>query len=340
MFSPVFEISFTVTLILLIILRPISFRFNLVDYPNNRKIHKGQIPLIGGISIFIGFFTAQIFINASDILSILIIFTSVLILLVGLCDDLINLRPRTKLFFQILILLIMIVFSDLKISSLGPLFFGEDIPILPFLSIPITIIAVIGLINAFNMIDGLDGIASGLAMISILGMLYHNINAAHSIFTNMLLAILFALIPFFFFNVTSISRIKVFLGDGGSLLLGYIIAWGLIYSAESIKSFSPIFSLWCVVVPLYDFFAVITIRILEKRPLFLADKDHLHHFLLNFNLSRRFIMILIITFAFLMLLMGIYLEKNMPHLSFQIFLAFFILFLFLRVFFRVGKMND
>lgn len=324
--------AFLTSLMLLIILRPIATKFNLVDYPSERKDHSGNIPLIGGICIFLGFLIPYFFIIGFNKFTGVLFITASLILIQGVWDDIANLQAKTKMAFQVFITTIMIYISDVKLESFGYLF-GTSYPIeLGILSIPITITAVVGLTNAINMIDGLDGLAASLSLIAIVGIICFNSNSEASYFTNILLGVGAALLPFLIFNISSFSTTKVFLGDGGSLFLGYVISWNLIYNAENVNNFNPSFALWCVAIPLYDFFTVIIIRTLDKRSLITANKDHIHHFLKNMGFSKKIILVIIIFFGIVVLLIGNFVEKNFPFLSFPVFLTLFLFYLYLRVF--------
>ena len=271
--------AFLTSLISLIILRPLAIKYNLIDYPTKRKHHVGNIPLVGGVSVFFGILVSYLFFIEFDKFSNVLLITASLILILGVCDDYIDLKARTKIIFQAFITIIMIYVTNVKIVTLGDLF-GISFPVyLGMLSIPITIIAVIALTNAINMIDGLDGLAAGIVLIAITGLIYFNQTTEFSSLTCILLVVPVALLPFIFFNMAPYSKIKVFLGDGGSLFLGYVISWALIYNAENINSFTPSFALWCVAIPVFDLFSTIISRIIKKQSIIGASRDHVHHFL-------------------------------------------------------------
>lgn len=331
----ILDIMFTsafITLLLILILRPIVFKIGLVDSPNERKKHVGDVPLIGGVSIWLAVLVSYFFIIEVNKFSSALLLTASLILIQGIWDDFKNLKATPKLGFQVLVTLIMIYISDVKLNSLGYLFMVPYSIELNILSIPITIIAIVGLTNAINMIDGLDGLAGSLVMISMIGLLFFNLRLENSSFSLLLLAITASLCPFMIFNVFTQAKLKIFLGDSGSLFLGYIISWSLIYSAENESNFNPSFALWCVAIPLIDFFTVIIIRINEKRSLTVANKDHVHHFLENLGFSKRKVVLLILSSGILLLLIGKLIEDNFPLLSFPIFFLLFLLYLFIRNF--------
>lgn len=327
-------IGFFSTLISIIVLRPLAIRIKLVDYPDYRKHHKGQIPLIGGLCIFVGFVVYLIY--TSTVSSTVEIFSisSLLILILGIYDDLIDLKPRIKLFIQLFLIAFTIYISDIKIESLG-FFFGVPYPLdLGFLSIPFSILSIVGLMNAFNMIDGLDGQAGSLSVIAIIGIFIFGLDRVGPGLYEMLITVFSALIAFLIFNFSPNNKLKIFLGDGGSLLLGFLISFSLIYCTQILKLFSPSYALWCVAIPLFDFFSVVILRKIEKQHLIKANRDHIHNFLEIFNLSKTYITSLTSVSGLLLLSLGYYLENNFPTFSFWVFIMLFNFYLSIRLYYR------
>ena len=323
--------AFLISLISLIILRPLAIKYNLVDYPTDRKNHIGNIPLVGGICVFLGLSISYLFFIEFDKFSTVLLITALLILIHGVWDDFANLKAKTKIAFQVFVSAIMIYVTDVKLESFGDLFGVSYHFHLGVFSVPITIIAVIALTNAINMIDGLDGLAAGIVLLAITGLICFRLTLEISPIFSFLLAAAFALFPFIIFNMSPYLKIKIFLGDGGSLFLGYIISWALIYSAENISNFTPSYSLWCIAIPLYDFLFVIIKRTLKKQSLITARKDHIHHFLEDLGLSKKLILLLTISSGFVMLLAGVFIENKYPDLSFSAFLILFLFYLFIRL---------
>ena len=192
-----FFISLVITLTSLIVLRPIAVKLKLVDYPDYRKQHKGQVPLIGGICISIGVCASQIYLNEINLVTGVILINALLILILGICDDILNLKAKTKLIIQLILVALTVYFSGIKIESLGFLFGFKYSLDLGFFSLPFTILAVVGLINAFNMIDGIDGQAAILIIIAISGMFLFNLHTIAPYLSNLLLSIWGGVNPFF-----------------------------------------------------------------------------------------------------------------------------------------------
>jgi UDP-GlcNAc:undecaprenyl-phosphate GlcNAc-1-phosphate transferase len=182
------------------------------------------------------------------------------------------------------------------------------------------------------MMDGLDGLAAGIVLLAIIGLLYFYLTLEIPPIFSILLAIVFALFPFIIFNIAPYRKMKIFLGDGGSLSLGYIISWALIYSPENVRDFNPSFSLWCIAIPLFDFLFVIIRRIVKKQSLITPNRDHIHHFFADKEFSNFLILLLIIFFGLTVLIIGIFIENNFPDLSFSVFATLFLFYLFIRMY--------
>lgn len=337
MLTTITLLSLTVSILSIILLRPLAILFNLLDFPNNRKTHVGNIPLIGGISIFIAVFISHSILVDYDFFVSSLLFASFIILIQGVWDDLKNLKAKTKIFFQVLIAIILIDITDVKINSFGDLFGTSHYIELGLFSIPITVIAVVGLTNAINMIDGLDGLAISIVMIAIIGLLGFEIIPELTPFNGLLIVIISASFPFLLFNLTPNSKMKIFLGDGGSLFLGFIVSFALIYRAENNINFNPSFALWCVTIPLFDFFTVISIRFFENRSLVIASQDHIHDILKNQGFSNIKILLILVLSGLFFLFIGKFIENNFPAVSFSFFILLFLFYLLLRLFYIKKK---
>lgn len=316
---------------MIILLRPIAIKYKLVDLPDTRKEHEGEIPYIGGACVFIGLLFSQIYLNEYNEISILMIISSFILLILGILDDLKNLNAKTKLIFQILLIGVTVICFDIQVKSLG-YFFGLSAPLnLGFLAIPFTIIGIGGLINAFNMIDGADGHAGTLIIIAIIGIFLKSLPLEEYMFYYFFLGLISALIPFVICNIFGFYNTKIFLGNGGVLFLGFIISFVLVYNSQNINGFTSTYALWCVAVPLFDFFSVIVLRKIAKRSLFLAGKDHVHHFLKSIGFSKTIILININLLGLTFLFTGYFLENSYPKFSFPVFIILFLVYLSIRL---------
>lgn len=317
---------------LLFLLRPLAFKISLLDIPNERKFHQNQTPLTGGISIFLTcFLTSFIFFETFSFDLFILLVCGGCMLVLGVIDDKLDLPASQKLFFQTLIILMFIVVTENYINDLGnPLGFSNSLE-LGLLSVPFTLFAIVGLTNAFNMIDGCDGLASTLIIISSLAMLIFD-NAEFNNSNQLLLVVVSSLIVFLFFNFSNNKYIKIFLGDGGSLFLGFVVATSLVKFIDKNTLYDPSIVLWFTALIIFDFSAVIVIRKLKKKKLLAADRSHLHHLFLSKGLSHFQTTGLIFSAAVALLLFGVILTTNQPSLSFWSFLALFLLYLAFRIF--------
>jgi len=278
-----FAIAFFSCLTAIWLLYPFAIRIRLVDSPSERKTHTGEIPLIGGVSMFIGFVTALVLLvpDLNQVHGILI--ASTIIIIVGVLDDHRDISVRSRFILQIIAVLIMTSLSGVSLNSLGNLFGDHEI-LMHEWAIPFTVIAAVGAMNAMNMIDGVDGLAGATALICLFAVsVLYLISNDFSLTPLLLVGVL---IPFLWFNLCN-SR-KIFMGDAGSMFLGFAIVWVLIEASQSDHAvMSPVTALWLFAIPLIDTVAIMFRRILKGQSPFLPDREHLHHIFLRAGFSDR-----------------------------------------------------
>mgnify|MGYP001410354570 CR=1 FL=1 len=272
-------------------------KINLVDSPDNqRRFHKGVVPLVGGSSLFISIVYGAFIFGVDPFYKTLII-SLIPILIVSILDDLKGMPITYRLVGQILASWIVIIMTDIYLRDLGNLF-GTGIIDLGALGIPFTIFAVVGICNAFNMIDGKDGIAGTIALIifvliSILFFLDSN-------FYKWGFILIMSLLVFLSFNLGLLGKKrKVFLGDHGSITLGHIVGWTMIYLSQDQGLIKPVTALWFVFLPLTDALLTFFRRIRLSSSIFHSDTQHFHHFLARKNLSDPAILIVIFAISLL-----------------------------------------
>ena len=216
-------------IIILLILKSIALKLNLIDKPNFRKLHAGNIPLIGGLIIYFNILIFSYFFETSNYMTTILL-TSIILILLGALDDAVELGVIFRLIAQLACSLIVIG-SGLIINNIGDYMFTPQIQI-GYLSILFTVFCVIGLTNSFNFIDGVDGLCAGLAFTSILSILaisYFDDTIIYLIDFKYLVLVSITLLLFIFFNIT--NYLKIFLGDSGSMFLGFFISWILIITS-------------------------------------------------------------------------------------------------------------
>ncbi len=329
---------FTVILLAIVLnflLKPLAHKILLIDRPNYRKLHQNNTPLIGGICIFLACgLSLFVFgdLRGQDLRSLII--SAGLFLFLGVLDDQFDLTARVKLLTQVTISFLFVASTGLQISSVGNPFGLQYSFELGFLSLPLTIFAIVGLTNAFNMIDGCDGLAASLSVLSILALLCFGTSHFDLLTQKFLLMLVASLFVFLFFNFSNNPSLKLFLGDGGSLFLGFVVSVLLVKFAEGNEIHRPSMVLWFVAIPVYDFSAVVVRRLLLKRKIMSADRSHLHHYLLSFGFSHFQTTMAILVTAITLLGLGAFLEANYPSLSLFAFVGLFTVYLSLRLLFH------
>ncbi|GHB57367.1 undecaprenyl-phosphate alpha-N-acetylglucosaminyl 1-phosphate transferase [Psychrosphaera saromensis] len=304
---------FIITVILILILRPLANKFNLVDKPNERKTHDGHIPLIGGIAIYLGTaITFQLF-GLIDEPTKIVLLAGAFIVFIGMLDDKYDLPVRFRILGQLLVAALLCSGLGGYIENLGDLFTFGDIE-LGVLGIPFTYIAVIAAINAYNMIDGIDGLLGGMSIISFIGLAYLFNNAGNEIFAVNSLIIIGAVLAYLVFNMMNQKhrKYKVFMGDAGSMLIGLYVIWMLIIGSQPTvygqESFSAVLALFIVGLPLIDMAAIIVRRKRKGQSPFKPDRDHMHHILMRSGFSTRQSLLILLLLSSLLLIIGIFIN--------------------------------
>ncbi|MCW3806136.1 glycosyltransferase family 4 protein [Plebeiibacterium marinum] len=268
---------------------------NLYDEPNKRTVHKTKIPTLGGLAIFLSFlFTYSIFAEWFSFTQIPFLIPALLIIFsIGIKDDIMVTAPMVKLFGQILAAFVIIGWGDLRFTSLHG-FLGLDLNYM--VGFMLTLVVFIYIVNGFNLIDGIDGLASISGIISITAFsfwFYINGNYHIPIFGAALVG---ALLGFTYFNVFSKTQ-KIFMGDTGSLLLGFLLAVAAVKfcefnkpeNADNLKfamNSAPAVAIGILIVPVIDTLRIFVYRISRGNSPFTADKNHIHHRMLTLGFTH------------------------------------------------------
>ncbi len=273
------------TAALVLVLRPLAVSVGLVDLPGERKVHHGPVPLIGGLAIFVAVSAVYLLpaitgvaIPAADAVSFLL--AGSLLVGVGLVDDFIELSATFRLVAQALAALLMIFGARVVLRDLGAMTLSGDTLELGLLAVPFTVFATLGVINAMNMSDGLDGLSGTLALTSLSGFLVASWLWGDPGKAALLTAIAGGIVGFLLFNLRlpGRSRAVIFLGDAGSMFLGFSLTWFAISLSQGPeKVVTPAAALWFLMVPVIDAVAMMLRRIVKGRSPFAADREHLHH---------------------------------------------------------------
>jgi UDP-GlcNAc:undecaprenyl-phosphate GlcNAc-1-phosphate transferase len=314
MLQPVVTV-FIITVVLILILRPLANKFNLVDKPDERKTHDGHIPLIGGIAIYLGTaITFQLF-GLVDEQTKIVLLAGAFIVFIGMLDDKYDLPVRFRILGQLLVAALLCSGLGAYIENLGDLFTFGDVE-LGVLGIPFTYIAVIAAINAYNMIDGIDGLLGGMSVISFVGLAYLFNVAGNEIFTINSLIIIGSILAYLIFNMMNQNphKYKVFMGDAGSMLIGLYVIWMLIIGSQQTvygpESFSAVLALFIVGLPLIDMAAIIVRRKRKGQSPFKPDRDHMHHILMRSGFSTKQSLLILLFLSSLLFIVGVFINTH------------------------------
>lgn len=294
----------------------ISRKKKLYDIPDERKVHNRPIPRLGGITflpvllmsfcltigiwmlmhLYGGFFQVNVLISRFVLLTVGLM----ILFLTGVTDDLIGVSYKAKFVVQILCGLLFPL-SGLWIHDLSGLFWLHEIP--AWIGMPLTVFLVVYITNAINLIDGVDGLASGLCSIALFTLGMAAVIKAQYLFSMISFAMLGVLLPFWFYNVFGNAEKgkKIFMGDTGSLTLGYLLSFLLVYMASLDKMGFPrgmlLMGFSTMIIPLMDIPRVMMARMREGRNPFTPDKNHIHHKLMRTGMKPFWTMVTLLVIS-------------------------------------------
>ena len=277
-------VALAATVAAILPLRRFADQLGLVDVPTKRKQHLGAVPVIGGIAMLVGV-TAAISVSGHFNEVFWLGVSAYLLLLCGMIDDKFSIRVALRLLVQCMVALILLLGTDVHLMHLGQILPGSEIQ-LGGAALPFTVFCIVGVINAVNMIDGVDGLSGSLMLVTFAGLAAIGFGSGGGLYS-VCLAVSFALLGFLAFNARVRGRrARIFMGDAGSTTLGLIVAFVLISMSQGEgAAISPIGAAWILGVPLIDAATVIVKRAMGRRPVFAADRAHVHHVLLDLGYS-------------------------------------------------------
>ncbi|MGN1402428.1 MAG: glycosyltransferase family 4 protein [Bacillus sp. (in: firmicutes)] len=275
-------ICFFTSLLITPLVRKLALYIGATDKPNHRKIHVEAMPRLGGIAIFVSFLLGIAILQPQDQDMKALLIGAFIIVIVGVVDDMVNLKASVKFLGQTAAALV-VVLNGIQVDYIN-LPFGGGIE-LGLMSIPLTLLWIIGITNAINLIDGLDGLAAGvstIALITISAMAFIKGDIAVLSIGIILIGSTLGFLKHNFYPA------KIFMGDTGALFLGYMIAvmslMGLFKNVTALSLIVPVIILG---VPISDTFFAIIRRLVNKQPLTAPDKSHLHHCMLNLGFTHK-----------------------------------------------------
>ena len=295
-----FIISFVGNVVSALFSKKTGFFIDRVDSDKPQKVHKTPVPRIGGIGIFLGFFTGIFFFMENKDFMLGLFISSLPVFLTGLFEDYHgNIPPKLRLVFMSVGAALSVFTLNAVVNSIGFISFPF------FIAVPFTIFAVVGIINAFNMVDGLNGLSSGLGIISLTFFSYVLYMVGDLEFFTLCVVLAGSLLGFFILNF---PYGKIFLGDGGAYFLGFLMAVISVLMVSRNPEISPWFPVVILAYPIFDvLFAMFRRKFIQKTSPFSPDKLHLHSLIYkkivrNNPLSSMFIFALSVPFDFMAVL--------------------------------------
>lgn len=275
--------TFVFTTLITPVIKRVATYIGALDIPNERKVHTKPIPRLGGLAIYFGFLFGYMLFGSHSVVMNAILIGSFIIILIGSIDDVKSVPARYKLIGEIITAMVVSIYGGILLKDVS--FFGIYLNFGAF-SYPLTILFIVAAINCINLIDGLDGLACGISSIYFLTI---------AIIASLLklpfdLEITLSLIMFgstLGFLVHNFYPAKIFMGDSGSMFLGYIISIIALLGFKNVTLTSFIIPLLLLAIPIMDTLFAIIRRLINHKPITAPDKNHLHHQLLKLNISHR-----------------------------------------------------
>ncbi|HET9825268.1 MAG TPA: MraY family glycosyltransferase [Chitinophagaceae bacterium] len=315
-------------------------KYRLHDIPDIRKEHSAPTPTLGGIAIMAGAVISLCFwFRFSFTPEILTCFLAITILFaMGITDDLKNLSAKYKLIVEVG-LAILVALSGIRITTFGGLFGIHDLSVSA--QYTFTVLAIVGITNAFNLIDGIDGLAGGLSFMSLVTLGIFLTISGEKTFAIIAFALAGSVLAFLYFNM---NPAKIFMGDTGSLVLGFVIAilcTRIIQvnsiSAQPLLKTSPLFALGMVLIPVFDTMRVFSLRIWKGQSPFDPDRTHIHHLLTNAGFSHGLTSMIICLVHGFILIEVYWLKELRPELILGVLLA--VMVIVTVIFYHIHKLS-
>ncbi len=318
-------VCFLFVYILVPVVKKIAYHINAIDLPNARKVHKVPIPRLGGLAIYAGFLFGYLVFGKQNNLMTSILIGSFIIIITGIIDDIKPLKAKIKLLGQLVAALIVVINGDILLSNISA--FGLYINF-GLLAYPITILFILTFINCMNLIDGLDGLATGISSIffATVGVIAIFKNS-HGLDFMLCFIMLGSCLGFLVHNK---YPAKIFMGDSGSMFLGFIISIISLLGFKNVTMTSLIIPFMIIAIPVLDTIFAVIRRTIKNESITKPDKFHIHHQLLNMNFSHKKTVIVICLidslFAFTSIVY-ILLDRQLGYIMYGILMIIVVLFI-------------
>lgn len=304
---------FFATLLAMAALRPVAVAVDLVDKPGGRKTHRGEIPVVGGLAMFLGCVFGVGLLLPNQFVSPSMLSAAALVVLVGMLDDRFEISPYARLTAHLVAaLLALMTTSGLAITTLGSPFGPSPVVFSQLAGAAFTCVAIVGAINALNMLDGMDGLAGTMSFIALVALTILANMIGDVMVAGASLVISGAIAAFLIFNIPAKfnRRFRCFMGDAGSTLLGFLLACICIAVSQGDggRNISPTTTLWLVAVPLFEVMWTTLRRLLQGKSPFRPDRAHFHHKLLDAGFGVRGAFVVLAACGTVLALVGIAIE--------------------------------
>ena len=318
-----------VTAVLCLALIPLARKIDLVDHPGERKVHEDPTPLTGGPALLITSGLMLLFLSKGNLFVQGLALGGLLMFVVGMIDDYRPLSATVRFIVQMAACMLIIVYADVQLDDFGQLIWDRQFT-LGWLSIPVTVFAAMGVINSFNMIDGMDGLGGTIFLVAVAGMALLA-GMALQIKIHLLLLVAFsAMFGYLLLNARFPwnKKARVFMGDSGSMFLGFFLAWcfislGSVHNEAGERAFIPMTAVWLFAVPLLDTTTQIWRRWRAGESAFTADQHHFHHAFLRagFTVGQTWLAITALALTFAVIGLAFELTDSPDYLSFWCFMV-------------------
>jgi len=319
-------VTFLISAFLVPFVMKVAYHTNALDIPNARKVHTKPIPRMGGLAIFGAFLVGYMFFARTSIQMLAVLIGSFIIVLTGIFDDIKPVPAKVKLFFQIIAAAVVVFYGNIVLDNVQ--IFGMFIEFPKPFNYLITIIFMVAIVNAINLIDGLDGLASGISSIyfATIAIIAYFLNRMQGLDFVLALIMLGATLGFLLYNF---NPAKIFMGDTGSLFLGFIISIIALLGFKSTTLTSLIIPILILAIPIFDTVLAIFRRVLKGEKIMTPDKEHFHHQLLKMKFSVKSTVLIIYAIDILFASVSIFYVLGDGKMAIAIYIVLMILLLFL-----------
>ncbi|MGA8260657.1 MAG: MraY family glycosyltransferase [Arenicellales bacterium] len=328
---------FLVTVVALEVLRQNARKLGLLSYPGAHRRHTEPTPLVGGLGVFVGILLGAWLLPLSQDIRTAVIFCGTILVVMGVWDDARETSFAVRFAAQALAVGVLAWVAGVSLRDLGHIFHSAYATGLGRWGVALTIFSAVGVINAVNMSDGLDGLAGALSLVTCLALIVASYMTHHLAYAPFVGVMMAALLAFMLYNarIPGFKTARLYLGDAGSLLVGFMLAWFLIAMTQGDdRVMKPVTALWVFALPLFDAVASLLRRPIQGRSPFHADRTHYHHYLQEYGWTVNQSLLISVAAASIIASLGLLADFKgvSEQMMFFGFLGLFALYLLLMIY--------